>query len=115
MISRKHALRFYCLAPLLCADIACAAELRHLVAPGETLTLVWSDEFNGTKLDPAVWFFETGDGKQWLDDQFERVGGELEELLDRIGYFAPDAKRVLVGVPVASTVSSGKSLQPEVS
>ncbi|MFE4061178.1 SGNH/GDSL hydrolase family protein [Streptomyces sp. NPDC059096] len=44
-------------------------------------------------------FFETGDGKQWLDDQFERVGGELEELLDRIGYFAPDAKRVLVGYP----------------
>ncbi|GAA2238797.1 SGNH/GDSL hydrolase family protein [Streptomyces amakusaensis] len=44
-------------------------------------------------------FFQTGDGKQWLDDQFERVGAELEELLDRIGYFAPDAKRVLVGYP----------------
>ncbi|MFE2017426.1 SGNH/GDSL hydrolase family protein [Streptomyces sp. NPDC059499] len=44
-------------------------------------------------------FFGTGDGKQWLDDQFERVGWELEELLDRIGYFAPDAKRVLVGYP----------------
>ncbi|MFB7411433.1 hypothetical protein ACFCZ2_30065 [Streptomyces sp. NPDC056202] len=29
----------------------------------------------------------------------ERVGVELEELLDRIGYFAPDAKRVLVGYP----------------
>ena len=35
------------------------------VAPGETLTLVWSDEFNGAKLDPAVWFFETGDGSQY--------------------------------------------------
>ncbi|MGW4180490.1 SGNH/GDSL hydrolase family protein [Streptomyces rubiginosohelvolus] len=44
-------------------------------------------------------FFETGDGKQWLDDQFERVGGELEELLERIAYFAADAKRVLVGYP----------------
>ncbi|MFB8381802.1 SGNH/GDSL hydrolase family protein [Streptomyces rubiginosohelvolus] len=44
-------------------------------------------------------FFETGDGKQWLDGQFERVGWELEELLERIGYFAPDAKRVLVGYP----------------
>ncbi|MEU5403392.1 SGNH/GDSL hydrolase family protein [Streptomyces sp. NPDC005963] len=44
-------------------------------------------------------FFESGDGKQWLDGQFERVGAELEELLDRIGYFAPDAKRVLVGYP----------------
>ncbi|MGW1846032.1 SGNH/GDSL hydrolase family protein [Streptomyces sp. NPDC001966] len=44
-------------------------------------------------------FFESGDGKAWLDDQFEQVGGELEELLERIGYFAPDAKRVLVGYP----------------
>ncbi|MFE5963481.1 SGNH/GDSL hydrolase family protein [Streptomyces rubiginosohelvolus] len=44
-------------------------------------------------------FFETGDGEQWLDGQFERVGWELEELLERIGYFAPDAKRVLVGYP----------------
>ncbi|MFF3531350.1 SGNH/GDSL hydrolase family protein [Streptomyces rubiginosohelvolus] len=44
-------------------------------------------------------FFETGDGKQWLDGQFEQVAGDLEELLDRIGYFAPDAKRVLVGYP----------------
>ncbi|XCM30544.1 SGNH/GDSL hydrolase family protein [Streptomyces parvus] len=44
-------------------------------------------------------FFETGNGKQWLDGQFERVGWELEELFERIGYFAPDAKRVLVGYP----------------
>ncbi|MFB7210912.1 SGNH/GDSL hydrolase family protein [Streptomyces sp. NPDC056255] len=44
-------------------------------------------------------FFESGDGKAWLDGQFEQVGWDLEELLDRIGYFAPDAKRVLVGYP----------------
>ncbi|MFF3788271.1 SGNH/GDSL hydrolase family protein [Streptomyces sp. NPDC001933] len=44
-------------------------------------------------------FFESGDGKQWLDGQFEQVGYDLEELLDRIGYFSPDAKRVLVGYP----------------
>jgi hypothetical protein len=37
MIGRKHALLFYCLVPLVCADIACAAELRRTVAPGETL------------------------------------------------------------------------------
>jgi beta-glucanase (GH16 family) len=40
----------------------------NAVAPGETLTLVWSDEFNGSKLDPAVWFFETGDGSQYGAD-----------------------------------------------
>ncbi|MFI8823895.1 SGNH/GDSL hydrolase family protein [Streptomyces sp. NPDC053431] len=44
-------------------------------------------------------FFESGDGKEWLDAQLERVGWELEELLERIQYFSPDAKRVLVGYP----------------
>ncbi|MEV4937841.1 SGNH/GDSL hydrolase family protein [Streptomyces zaomyceticus] len=44
-------------------------------------------------------FFGSGDGKQWLDDRFEQVGWELEELLDRMAYFSPDAKRVLVGYP----------------
>ena len=27
--------------------------------------LVWSDEFNGTSLDPDTWFFETGDGTEY--------------------------------------------------
>jgi len=31
----------------------------------DLLTLVWSDEFNGTQLDPEVWFFESGDGSQY--------------------------------------------------
>ena len=35
------------------------------VSPGDTLTLVWSDEFNGAALDPETWFFETGDGSQY--------------------------------------------------
>jgi beta-glucanase (GH16 family) len=35
------------------------------VSPGDTLTLVWSDEFNDTSLDPQTWFFETGDGSQY--------------------------------------------------
>lgn len=44
-------------------------------------------------------FFTSGDGKEWLDDRFEVVGWELEELLERIAYFSPDAKPVLVGYP----------------
>lgn len=28
----------------------------------EGYTLIWSDEFNGTAIDPAKWTFETGDG-----------------------------------------------------
>lgn len=34
------------------------------VAPGDTLSLVWSDEFDGAALDPEVWFFATGDGSE---------------------------------------------------
>jgi beta-glucanase (GH16 family) len=32
------------------------------VNPGSALTLVWSDEFDGARLDPETWFFQTGDG-----------------------------------------------------
>ena len=35
------------------------------VSPGDTLTLVWSDEFDAQQLDPEVWFFESGDGSQY--------------------------------------------------
>jgi len=37
----------------------------NAVSHGDTLILVWSDEFNGTQLDPEEWFFETGDGSQY--------------------------------------------------
>ncbi|MEU0627272.1 SGNH/GDSL hydrolase family protein [Streptomyces sp. NPDC005989] len=57
-------------------------------------------------------FFESGDGKAWLDDQFERVGWDLEELLDRIHYFAPDAKPVLVGYPRIVPADTNKCLAP---
>ena len=34
------------------------------VSPGDALTLVWSDEFDGAALDPQTWFFATGDGTE---------------------------------------------------
>jgi beta-glucanase (GH16 family) len=34
-------------------------------APEDTLTLVWSDEFDGTQLNNRNWFFETGDGTEY--------------------------------------------------
>lgn len=37
----------------------------NAISPGDTLTLVWSDEFNGAALDPETWYFETGDGSQY--------------------------------------------------
>ncbi|MFJ4536665.1 SGNH/GDSL hydrolase family protein [Streptomyces tibetensis] len=44
-------------------------------------------------------FFASEDGKAWLDYQFQRVEGDLEEMFQRMSYFAPDAERVLVGYP----------------
>ncbi len=35
------------------------------ISPGDSLSLVWSDEFDGVQLDPEVWFFESGDGSQY--------------------------------------------------
>ena len=35
------------------------------VSPGDMLSLVWSDEFSTSQIDPEVWFFETGDGSQY--------------------------------------------------
>ncbi|MEU3693431.1 SGNH/GDSL hydrolase family protein [Streptomyces narbonensis] len=71
----------------------CSAKLRsdeHSLLPG---TPVDEDE----PAAACAEFFGSGDGKQWLDDRFEQVGRELAEMLDRMAYFAPDAKRVLVG------------------
>ncbi|MFI8927374.1 SGNH/GDSL hydrolase family protein [Streptomyces sp. NPDC053474] len=44
-------------------------------------------------------FFESEDGKAWLDDRFAQVEGDLEQTLLRMSYFAPAAERVLVGYP----------------
>lgn len=68
-----------------------ATVLNDEVDPGDTLTLVFSDEFNGSSLDPEVWFFETGDGSQYgipgwgnnelqyyLPDSAELDGGVLK-------------------------------------
>ncbi|MEO3768622.1 SGNH/GDSL hydrolase family protein [Streptomyces sp. B8F3] len=57
-------------------------------------------------------FFGSGDGKLWLDDRFEQVGWELEEMLDRMAYFSPDAKRVLVGYPRLVPEDTDKCLTP---
>lgn len=35
------------------------------VTAGGPLTLVWSDEFNGSRVDPQKWYFESGDGSQY--------------------------------------------------
>ncbi len=39
--------------------------VNNVVSPGDSSTLVWSDEFNATQLDPEAWFFESGDGSQY--------------------------------------------------
>lgn len=69
------------------------------VSPGDALTLVWSDEFEGSQLDPEMWFFETGDGSQYgiprwgnnelqwyLPDSAQLSGGVLTITADRKTY-----------------------------
>jgi len=60
------------------------------VAPDDTLSLVWGDEFDADQLDSEKWFFESGDGGQYgipgwgnnelqwyLPDNAELSGGYL--------------------------------------
>ncbi len=79
------------------------------VSPGDTLTLVWSDEFDGTALDPEVWFFEEGDGSQYgipgwgnnelqyyLPDNARLEGGSLiiEAKQEAVGAFNYTSARI---------------------
>ncbi|MFI6026599.1 hypothetical protein [Amycolatopsis magusensis] len=44
-------------------------------------------------------YFTAGDGKEWLDHRFEEAEHNLEVMFERIDYFSPAAKAVLVGYP----------------
>ncbi|WP_370414185.1 SGNH/GDSL hydrolase family protein [Streptomyces fradiae] len=73
----------------------CSDKLRsdeHRLLPGEPVD---ADE----PAAKCAEFFGSGDGKEWLDSRFEQVEYDLEEMLERVGYFAPHADRVLVGYP----------------
>ncbi len=60
------------------------------VSPGGALTLVFSDEFDGAKLDPEVWFFETGDGSQYGPDLIGWGNDELQ-------WYLPDSAELSDG------------------
>ena len=79
------------------------------VGDGDELTLVWSDEFDGTQLDPEVWLFETGDGSQYgipgwgnnerqyyLPDNARLEGGRLiiEARRESVGNFGFTSARI---------------------
>ncbi|MGW7069869.1 SGNH/GDSL hydrolase family protein [Streptomyces sp. NPDC054855] len=84
----------------------CSDELRqHPLLPGEPVD---PDKPGGECRD----FFESEDGKAWLDDRYQQVEGDLEQMLQRMGYFAPDAERVLVGYPRLVPKDPSKCLTP---
>ena len=60
------------------------------VAPGDELTLVWSDEFDGASVDPETWFFATGDGSE--------VGLPGGWGNNELQYYLPDNAQVVNGV-----------------
>ena len=60
------------------------------VSPGDALTLVWSDEFDGVNLDPETWFFATGDGSE---KDLPRGWGNNE-----LQYYLPDNAMLVNGV-----------------
>ena len=79
------------------------------VSPGDALTLVWSDEFDGASLDPQAWFFETGDGTEYgipgwgnnelqyyLPDNAQLEGGflKIEARTESIGTFDYTSARI---------------------
>ena len=82
------------------------------VSPGDALTLVWSEEFDGPEIDPETWFFATGDGTEvglpggwgnnerqyYLPDNAMIVNGVLEITARREWVYAPDS----VGYPYTS-------------
>lgn len=71
----------------------CSDELRkHPLLPGSPVD---ADQPAGECRD----FLESEDGKAWLDHKLDHVEGDLEQMLMRMSYFAPDAERVLVGYP----------------
>ncbi|MFJ9809019.1 SGNH/GDSL hydrolase family protein [Streptomyces sp. NPDC101158] len=57
-------------------------------------------------------FFEAGDGKAWLDYKFEQVEAELDQMLQRMSYFAPAAARILVGYPRLVPADTAKCQTP---
>lgn len=86
----------------------CSEELRsdqHALLPGDPVDAE-------VPAAECAEFFESGEGKNWLDDQFAHLGWNLEELLDRIAYFSPDAERVLVGYPRLVPEDTTKCLAP---
>lgn len=84
----------------------CSAKLREpSLLPGDPVDA-------DSPADKCQEYFASGDGKQWLDSQFEVVGVQLAEMLDRMAYFSPEATRVLVGYSRLVPNDTAKCLTP---
>jgi beta-glucanase (GH16 family) len=64
-------------------------------------TLAWSDEFNGTTLDPAVWVYDTGDGCPnlcgWGNNELQYYTNSTDNLFFQDGKMIIEAKQQAFG------------------
>ena len=68
-------------------DVSLTVADNRPVTPGGSMKLVWSDEFDGTQIDPKKWFFERGDGSQydlpgWGNNELQWYLPDNAELID---------------------------------
>lgn len=67
-----------------------------LTYPG--YSLVWSDEFNGTSLDPSIWNQEIGNGSGgWGNNELESYTGSLKNTFVSNGNLIIEARKETIG------------------
>ncbi len=66
-------------------------------SPYGSYNIVWSDEFNGTSLNPAVWTYDTGNNNGWGNSELENYTSRTNNALVTGGYLHVMAQKESLG------------------